>query len=101
MAAFEVRGGKTLRGEITPQGANLVLTSTIVGPVSQVARINGKNYRNGAKIGLRTKDGQSLVFTIAEIQARNVVLERLGKQYELKIQAPKSSGTIEMVGSVQ
>ncbi len=90
---------KPIEQEISPRAANLVLSSTIVGSSSPVARINGKNYRLQESIQIRTKDGRRLAFILTEIQARSVVLERLGKQYELQMQTPKS-GTIEMVGSI-
>ena len=87
--------------EITPQGANLVLTSTIVGSGLDVARINGKSFRPGDKLAIKLKNGQKLEYAIVAIETRRVVLERLGKQYELNIQAPQASGTIEMVGNTR
>jgi hypothetical protein len=83
--------------EVTPQGANLMLSSTIVGSGLRVARISGKSYRPGDTVTIKLKGGQELEFMIAEIEARSVVLERLGKRYKLKIQTPKPLGTIEIV----
>ena len=57
----------------------LLLTSTIVGSGLDVARINGKSYRPGSKLIIKLKNGQKLEYTIVEIDARSVVLERLGE----------------------
>jgi hypothetical protein len=86
---------KPIAVEVTPQGANLVLSSTIVGDRVQAARINGKTYRPGDRLEVKLKSGQALEYTIAEIKARSVILTRSGKQYELKIENSKRSGTIE------
>jgi hypothetical protein len=84
--------------DVTPQSLNLVLTGTILGPAGRVARINGRTYETGATLHVNRKDGSSFDYLVTEIGARRVSLSRAGKQYELKIQAPKSSGQIELLG---
>jgi hypothetical protein len=91
---------KPVELEIVPQSLNIVLSGTIVGPSRRVARINGRTYEQGASIELAAKDGKSFSFTLAEVDSRRVVLERKGKQFELKLSTPIRSGRIELLGSV-
>jgi hypothetical protein len=87
--------------ELTPQNLNFVLSGTVVGAGRHVARINGKSYEQGKPIELSAKDGkQHWTFTLAEVDARRVVLERQGKRYEVKLEPGNHAGTIELLGNV-
>ncbi len=76
---------------ITPQEGGLELNSTLVGPRSRLAMINGRTYRledriRAAKEAAETTAGEELWYTLVEIQPRRILLERKGKQFELKIE---------------
>ena len=81
--------------EATPEDLGMVLSSTIIGPRSRVARVNGKSYRQGEAVKL-LRDGQQIEFTLVAVYPRRVVLKRQGGQFELKIPSPVSSGRIEL-----
>ena len=85
---------------VSPQSVGLALSSTIVGQDRRVARLNGKTYAEGRRVEVVTKDGRKLAFILVEIEPRRVLLERLGMVYELTIRSPGSSGSIELLGSV-
>ena len=65
-----------------------------------VARISGRTYEKGKPIEVATKDGKSFTFVLTQIEAKRVVLDREGAQYELRIQPSKRSGQIELLGSL-
>jgi hypothetical protein len=69
---------------LEPREAGLVLSSTFVGPRTQIALIGGKPYRIGDRVRVQ-KDGIKASFNLIDVQPRLVVLERNGKQYELTI----------------
>lgn len=79
----------------TPQSLGMVLSTTIVGDKWQVARINGKTYKQGQDIKV-AKDGKELNFEVVEILPQSVILKRKERQFELKISPDIKSGTIEM-----
>jgi hypothetical protein len=85
---------------IAPQSVGLVLSSTIVGPDRRVARISGRTYAEGSSVKAVTKDGGRIAYTLVDIEPRQVLLQRLGVVYELRIQSPKSTGIIELLGSM-
>ena len=64
-------------------------------PGGRLARINGKLYRQGDPITLQ-KDGQQIVFSLAEIHPRHVVLDREEERFELKIPASQHVGRMEV-----
>jgi hypothetical protein len=87
--------------EVTLQGLTVVLAGTIIGPGRNLARINGKTYQPGSTIELSGKDGKKkYAFTVSEVTARRVVLERQGKKFELEIPSAGRSGRIELLGSI-
>lgn len=61
----------------------LVLSSTLVGPRSSLARINGKTYHTGQAVRVQY-EGERVAFQVKEIHPRRVVLERDGTRFELK-----------------
>lgn len=69
---------------ITPEDVKLVLSSTIVGPRSSIAVINGKTFRQGDLIKAEAENAE-VSFRILEIHRRLIVLEREGRKFELKI----------------
>lgn len=69
---------------VGPEDVNLVLSSTIVGSRRSIAIINGKTFRPGDTIKASTED-EEVAFRILEIHHRDVVLERDGRKFELKI----------------
>ncbi|MBI3836509.1 MAG: hypothetical protein HY288_01070 [Planctomycetia bacterium] len=75
---------------IEPKDAGLVLSSTFVGPLKQIALIGGKPYRVGDRVRAQ-KDGMKAVFKLVDVQPRMIVLERHGKQYELTITRTRSN----------
>ncbi len=83
-------------GNATPDSLGMALSSTIIGPGRRVARINGKSYRQGRTIRL-TKDGQELLFLLAEVRPGQVVLKREGERFELKAPTPAGRSRIELM----
>ena len=69
---------------VTPDTAGLILSSTVVGPRSRVAFVNGKTYRVGDIIHV-TADGDDLTFAVVEIDAKQIVVEREKRRYVMKI----------------
>ena len=69
---------------VTPDTAGLVLSSTVVGPRSRVAFVNGKTYRVGDLIHV-TADGDDLTFAVVEIDTKQIVVEREKRRYVMKI----------------
>ena len=82
----------------TPQSLGMKLSGTIVSPRGKVALLDGQTYREGQQIG-RAEDGKQYVFTLAEVHAERIVLERLGMRYDLMIPKATGSGRIELLGS--
>lgn len=98
VAAVKHEAPKVVGREITPQSLGMVLSGTILGAGRSVARISGRNYEQGRPVEVVAKDGKSFAFVLTQVEAKRVVLERAGGQYELKIQPSKSSGRIELLG---
>ncbi len=63
----------------------LKLTSTMLGPKRRVAVINGRPYAEGDELEI----GDALVFLVARVSDRGVVLQRNGRQFELIIEGKK------------
>jgi len=91
---------KPLPAVVTPESLELALSSTIVGPRSRVARINGKTYRPGDTVKAG-KDGQKIEFALVEVHPRKVVLERKGKQFDLAIPRPGNSDRIQLSAGIR
>ena len=70
--------------DVTPAGAGLVLTSTIVGPGRRVARLNGKSYRVGDLIDASVDD-KTIRYIVLSIDAKSVRLSLGEKEYEMKM----------------
>jgi len=85
---------------LTPASLNLVLTSTIVGPELRVARINGQTYKTGEILEL-IKDGHEIQFTLVEIGPKEVILQREGQRFSLKLTPRKSNGKFELIGTTR
>jgi hypothetical protein len=86
--------------DVSPASLKMVLAGTILSPSHRVARIDSRTYAMGDKVQATSKDGKPLEFVLTEIDARRVVLQRLGKQYELKIRLAKPAGRIELFSSM-
>ena len=82
----------------TPQSLGMVLSSTIIGPHRRLARISRKTYKLGQIVRL-DEDGRRIAFTLVEVHQGQVVMEREGKRFNLKIPSRVNSGQIELVGS--
>lgn len=78
--------------DVSPGDAGLVLTSTILGKRRQVARINGKSYREGEHI-VATMGDQPLEYELVRIGPRSIVLVLGDKEYELKMQKSTAAAT--------
>lgn len=83
---------------LTPEQLGLKLSSTVVGSDRRVALINGRIFREGQVIKCG-KETQEILFRLAEIHSRHVVLERDGHRFELAIPDKKLSNRIELSGS--
>jgi hypothetical protein len=93
---------KVLEPEVTLQGLNLMFAGTIVGPGRRVARINGTSYEQGKDIELAAKDGKrQFTFTLVEVDARRIVLQRQGKKNVVDLDPARPAGKVEMLGSVK
>ena len=80
----EVEEAENSPPEATPEELGVAVSSTIIGPRRRVALINGKAYRQGQKITL-VKDSRTIIFTLAEVQARQIVLKREGKRFDVPL----------------
>jgi hypothetical protein len=81
--------------QVTPQELGLTLTGTLIGPGCKVARINGRNFQEGQTIRA-VKGAQTFDFTLVEVHARRVVLQRDSERFELAIKDPRQSHSIEL-----
>jgi len=72
--------------KITPASVGLKLSGTMVGAGRRVAVISGKSYQEGREVRL-TED---LVFVVAEVTARKVVLRRGEESFVLEL--PERAG---------
>lgn len=77
---------------VTPDEAGLQVTGTIVSRNRGSATINGEAFRTGDVI--EGKDG--LVFTLVNVEATGVTLERNGKQFPLTIRRKPRAGRVEL-----
>ncbi len=68
----------------TPEQAGLVLSSTIVGPTRRTALINGRAYAQGRQI-VQMHGQEPIVFQLAEVHPKHVVLVRDDQRYKLKL----------------
>jgi hypothetical protein len=82
----------TTQHEVTPESANLVLSSTIVSARRSMALINGKIYSTGDQV--ETEDG--VVFTLRKVESRSIILQRGNRQYVLAIADVSGSGQIDV-----
>lgn len=80
----------------TPASLGLALVGTVVGGKHRAARLNGKTVFEGQTVEV-AKDGNTYQFTLAEVDARRVVLVRNGERFELSIKEAGRSGRIEIV----
>jgi len=78
-----------------PASLGLVLSSTVVGPRTQAALINGRTYQLGATIRL-DNHGEAIDFQLVQIRADGVVLRREEAQYDVPLPEPTTSGRLEM-----
>lgn len=81
--------------QVTPQELGLTLTGTLIGPGRKVARINGRSFQEGQTIRA-VKGTQIFDFTLVEVHARRVVLQRDSERFELTIKDPAQSQSIEL-----
>jgi hypothetical protein len=91
---------KPVEPDVTPQSLGVALSGTIIGAGRRTAWINGKTYVPGATVELTTKDGKHFAFTLDAVEARRIVLQRQGKQFEVKLSPAPSSGQIELFGNM-
>jgi hypothetical protein len=75
----------------TPASLGMVLSSTLIGPAGQLARIGGKMYRRGQAIEME-REGNKYIFVLSEVHDGRVVLECEGERFDLFIPKPGSSG---------
>lgn len=68
---------------VTPESLGLKLSGTLVGTAQRVAIINGVSYLEGRELRL----ADDVVFVLAEVSARKVVLERGEKEFVLELPA--------------
>jgi hypothetical protein len=68
--------------ELTPSEAGIMLRSTVVGPKSKTALINGRAYHENQTI--TAANGQDR-FLLLEIHDDGVVLTRHGNRFDLKL----------------
>jgi len=94
----EEKQREKLQALITPEMMGLKLTSTVVGPGRRVALINGKIFLEGQQIACG-KSGEEIVFDLVEVRARQAVLERDGKRFELTIPQKPLADRMELSGS--
>jgi hypothetical protein len=94
----EVKAAPVVQVVLTPEQLGLKLSSTVVGSDRRVALINGRIYREGQVIKCG-KEAQEILFRLAEIHSRHVVLEREGHRFELAIPEKKLSDRIQLSGS--
>jgi len=78
------------------QSLGMELSSTIIGSNRRVARINGKTYQEGSLVEI-DKNGREIEFRLERVERRRVVLNRDGKQFELKLAGSPDSGRIKVV----
>lgn len=64
----------------------LKLSSTMLGPRRRVAVINGRPYAEGGEVEI----GNEMVFVVARVTDRSVLLERNGRQFELVMARAKA-----------
>ncbi|PHS16985.1 MAG: hypothetical protein COA78_03325 [Blastopirellula sp.] len=87
--------------EISPKDVGLTLSSTIVSPQGNIARINQQNYRIGGLVFIKShEDGNhpsSVGFEVRSIGSHSVLLERHGKVYSLELRNPKTTGSGRIV----
>lgn len=87
--------------ELSPKDVGLTLSSTIVSPQGNIARINQKNYRIGGLVFFKTQaDGNhpsAVGFKIRSISSHSVLLERNGAIYSLDLRNPKTPGSGRIV----
>ncbi|MBN1396022.1 MAG: hypothetical protein JW959_13450 [Pirellulales bacterium] len=82
---------------VTPEDAGLSLSSTIIGPRSRMARINGKTYTIGQSIETTNEEAAlKAVFKLTEVNPDGVVLESDSGRFELTLPDPRKSGKIEI-----
>jgi hypothetical protein len=100
LAAEAVEESEPEEAPITPAEAGLVLGTTLVSTNKKVAEINGRSY--GINDQVKTAKGDlDANFRVLEIYPRRVVLERLGKRFELKIPRPLVDGAETLTGNVE
>lgn len=87
--------------ELSPKDVGLTLSSTIVSPQGDIARINQQNYRTGGLVFFKSQeDGNhpsSFGFKVRSIGSHSVLLERNGKTYSLELRIPKTTGSGRIV----
>jgi hypothetical protein len=81
---------KIRQKELNPEELGLRLTATIVGSRVRMATINGKPYRENARIGMpaggnENPDAAALQFVLKTVDRKFVVLEHNGKLYQLQL----------------
>ena len=78
--------------DVPPQSVGLALSSTIVGPRRNIARINGANYRHGGTVEVKSDQGK-LSYVLQQITERSVTLSLGNKQYELNMPRRATAAT--------
>jgi hypothetical protein len=82
--------GKLRQKELNPEEIGLRLTATVVGSRVRMATINGKPYRENARIDMlagenESSDAAASQFVLKTVDRKFVVLEHNGKLYQLKL----------------
>jgi hypothetical protein len=75
--------------ELDPAQLGLKLSSTMLGPRRRVAVINGRPYAEGKEVEVAGE----MVFLVARVTDRSVLLERNGRQFELVMSRDKGQFT--------
>lgn len=77
--------------KLSPSEAGLVLSSTIVGPSRRTALINGRRYGVGDEIKSTLKEGPQIVFKLLAVEPRQIVLEKDGDRFLMKMPGARLS----------
>jgi len=80
--------------EVTPETLGMKLSATLLGPRRRVALIDGKAYREGQTVRINQND-QPIEFRLVEVLSQQIVLDRDGRRFGLRIPQRKTTGRIE------
>ena len=92
----EIDESLSVKPELTPETLGMQLSGTVVGTRRRVAMIGGKVYTEGRTVPA-VGQSQEIEFVLSEVHPRKIVLERLGKRYELAVGDQTLPGSIELI----